>query len=643
MEIFMERALTFVMRLAALILVLIPSATATAAEETRTFALVVTNNRSSSLSMPDLQYADDDGARYYRLFRSVADADNVVLLTTFDRASAAAYPELLDVAKAPTKTAVESAARRIAAAVQSARKAGARTTFYFVYAGHGDVEQGRGTIDLEDGRVDGQFLERAIIETIPADTKHVLLDSCDSFFVLNPRKPGGRRWATPKDMALGFSKRHPEVGLFLSTNSDAEVFEWSELESGVFSHELRSGLSGAADVDGDGNVSYAEAAGFVDQANQRITRDNLRPHIYFRGPNGESTSPLFSPGKARGRRLVLGEGPVRLWVKSDRGERLLDLHKDQEPMTVVLPGPEVQAVSIYVEKQPAKEAGRPLVIERDAPVGDGEIRLASLTAAEPSLAARGDRLFGSIFALPYGRVAYASYVAAHAGQTEAVYGVSDTDILRMQNYIAAMADSDRQNRRFLGGALLGLGGALTATAIASYADTPRYGKGGTRGGAIAVASLGGLMIGGGVARLLIPTSGETALEIFKSEVASAQNKPVAFAKTEEALEDIARRDRRMRGFGFWYFEALGAGGITVTTLALAKPSWFGPPKLQPSDAAWLYSVSGLLAVAGFAVRYFGETPTERLLKLYRSDPGLGVQVGIAPTPSGGMVGVSGRF
>ncbi len=626
-----------------LLLCLLPSTSAFATEDTRTFALVVTNNRSSSLSMPDLQYADDDGARYYRLFRSVAGADSVALLTTFDRASAAAYPDLAGVAKAPTKAAVEAAALQIATAVKAAREGGAKTTFYFVYAGHGDVEQGRGTIDLEDGRVDGQFIERAIIETIPADTKHVLLDSCDSFFVLNPRKPGGRRWATPKDMALGFSKRHPEVGLFLSTNSDAEVFEWSELESGVFSHELRSGLSGAADVDGDGSVSYAEAAGFVDQANQHITRDNLRPHIYFRGPNGESTSSLFAPGKAAGRRLVLGEGPVRLWVKGESGERLLDLHKEKEPMTVVLPGPAAQAVSIYVENQPAKDGGRPLVIERAAPAGDGEIHLASLTAAEPALAARGDRLFGSIFAVPYGRIAYAKFVAANVSETNVVYGVSDTDVLRMQNYITAMADSDRQMRKLVGGMLLGAGATIAATAIASYANTPRYGTGGTRGGAVVGASLGMLFLGGGVARFLIPTSGEMALEVFKSEVAAARNKPVAFAKTEEALEVLARRDRMMRNFVFWYYEALAAGGITLTTMGLAKPSWFGNDKLQPSNAALLYGLSGMLAAGGFAFRFFVKTPTENLLKLYRSDPGLKIQVGIAPTPSGGAVGLSGEF
>ena len=369
---------------------------------TRTLALVVTNNRSTTLALPDLQYADDDGARYYRLFRSVADKDSVFLLTTFDRASASSYPELVGTARPPTRAAVEEAVTRLAAAAENAHKNGEKTTFYFVYAGHGDVDNGRGFIDLEDGRIDGQFIESAIIEKIAADTKHVLLDSCNSFFVMNPRKPGGRRWATPKDMAMGFAKRHPEVGLFLSTNSDAEVFEWSELESGVFSHEVRSGLSGAADVDGDGNVSYSELAGFVDQANSRIARDTLRPHIYYRGPNGESTVALFVPVKATGRRLILGQGAMRLWIKSENGERLLDLHKEKPPLTLVLPGPANQSVSIYVEQQAATSSDRPVVDEHDAAAGDGEIRLAELASTRPTLLARGDHLFMSLFAMPYG-------------------------------------------------------------------------------------------------------------------------------------------------------------------------------------------------------------------------------------------------
>ena len=52
------------------------------------------------------------------------------------------------------------------------------------------------------------------------------------------------------------------VGLLLSTSSARESHEWSGFESGVFSHEVRSGLYGAADADGDGRVSYAEIAAF---------------------------------------------------------------------------------------------------------------------------------------------------------------------------------------------------------------------------------------------------------------------------------------------------------------------------------------------------------------------------------------------
>jgi hypothetical protein len=615
---------------------------APAAAGTKTLALVVTNNRSSTLSLPDLQYADDDGARYYRLFRSVADREAVVLLTTFDRPSAAAYPDLVGTARAPTRAAVEGAVAELAAAAQTARQNGDKTTFYFVYAGHGDVDNGRGFIDLDDGRIDGQFIENAIIEKIPADTKHVLLDSCNSFFVMNPRKPGGRRWATPKDMALGFAKRHPEVGLFLSTNSDAEVFEWSELESGVFSHEVRSGLSGAADVDGDGHVSYSELAGFVEQANARIVRDTLRPHIYYRGPNGESTVALFAPSKAVGRRLTLGTGAMRLWIKSDSGERLLDLHKEQGPMTLVLPGPVNQSVSIYVEQAAASKAERPVVNEHNAPAGDGEIRLAELGSAKPSVVARGDRLFASLFAAAYGPIAYRSYLATHASEAEAVYGVSDRDVTRMHHYIAGIAATDRKGRLFSGGIFLGIGGALAASTLVSVADTPRWRGPGGKGGVIALGSMGALFMGGGIGLLSMRSAGETALETFQKEVASGLNQPAAFAKTEQALEDMARRDRRTHNIAFWVYEALGIGWAAYTTAVLIKPS-IGDSKMQPSSATLGYGCSAFLIGAGLGFKYALEVPTERLLKMYRTDPDLKVRLGVVPTPSGGMVGLSGNF
>src|SRR5689334_6111264 len=65
-----------------------PAAMSTPAPAHQAFALIVTNNRSGALGRPDLQYADDDGARYYELFLTLAPADHVRLLTEFDRDTA---------------------------------------------------------------------------------------------------------------------------------------------------------------------------------------------------------------------------------------------------------------------------------------------------------------------------------------------------------------------------------------------------------------------------------------------------------------------------------------------------------------------------------------------------------------------------
>jgi hypothetical protein len=642
MELYMGSSPRLIVSFAVVLFSLLRTQDGSAAERDRTFALVVTNNRSTTLELPDLQYADDDGARYYRLFRSVADEKDVVLLTTFDRSSAASYPDLVDLAHPPTLAGVQAAVHQLATAAEIARKEGHKTTFYFVYAGHGDVADGRGVIDLEDGEIDGQFIENAILEKIPANTKHVLLDSCNSFFVMNPRKPGGRRWATPKDMALGFAKRHPEVGLFLSTNTDAEVFEWSEVESGVFSHEVRSGLSGAADVDGDGNVSYAELAGFVDQANARITRDILRPHIYYRGPNNESATALFSPARADGRRLVLSENATRLWIKNESGERLLDVHKEAGPMTLVLPGEATQPISIYVETAPLSKSDRPTVDERQAPPGDAEIHLSELRSDKPVRQTRGDRLFASLFATPYGPVAYRTFLSASASEPEPVYGLSDKDVTRMHNYISAMADGDRERRWLSGGILVGLGAGNLVGAAVGYSDSPRWKGAGGRGGAIAAAVVGSALLGTGITLLCLKTPGQRAFETFEHEMATEPNRSIALAKTDQALEDLARSDRRGRAITFWVLEGIGALYATAVTAGLLYPEQ-GEAKLQPSNAAAIYVLSASFIGAGFAFRNLLEPQTERVLKLYRSDPDLKVRFGVAPTPSGGVVGLSGSF
>lgn len=292
-----------------------------------TFALVVTSNRGGALGRPDLQYADDDGARYHELFAAIAPADHVTLLTELDRDTARLFPALVAIAGAPSRGRVAEAARSIAARVRAATRAGDTVDFYFVFAGHGDVEHGRGFLQLADGAFDAADLE-ALVSSIGATRAHIILDSCNSFFVVNPRRPGGRRFATPADATAGLARRLPGVGVFVSTSAEAEVFEWSALQSGVFSHAVRSGLAGAADADHDGAISYNELRAFVDTATAEIKNSAFRPKVYARGPGDDDHAAILGPSD-RGRRLTLGAArPIRLTIR-DRDELpWIDLYKE---------------------------------------------------------------------------------------------------------------------------------------------------------------------------------------------------------------------------------------------------------------------------------------------------------------------------
>ena len=610
------------------------------------FAIVVTNNRSTRLDRPDLQYADDDGARYYQLFRGVAPAEHVRLLTRFDRATASLHPELVPAAQPPRRTELIAALAEARDAVLEARRAGKHTEFYFVFAGHGDVENGVGYLDLEDTRIDPAFLEHEVVDRVPADALHLVLDSCNSFFVVNPRKPGGRRWATPRDLALGFAARHPNVGLFLSTNSEAEVYEWSEFESGIFSHEVRSGLSGAADADGDGRVSYAELAGFVDRANAKLPRSNLRPQVFQRGPNGDAGATLFSPSSAAGRHLIIGGGERRLWIRGAGNERLIDLHKEEAAMTIVVPGEPDQPLTVAEWHDAAGPTNPPAVSEYDVPPGAAPVVLAQLDGRRSEEAARGGgAIFGGLFQVPYGPHAFASFLAESAQAEEPVYGVGAADEARMRHYLTFIADSDRELSRSQGLMLGGMGAVLLGTGIAAMASTSRWDDNRTAG--LIVAGLGLPLLALGLDVGLSKSMGQRTLEMFQSELAQpGADRATVVAHIESNLDQVARVERRKARFlAGW----LGTGAL-LTTAITAGGAIEGPQGRQPAALVVGFGTAAFLGAVAWRV-LDTEMPTERLLRLYRSDPDLGPQIGIGivpPLPSSGgtspaMVSVSGRF
>ncbi len=620
----------------------------TPAPDPQVFAIIVANNKSREPDRSDLQFADDDGARYYRLLSNTGDDPRAVLLGSFDRATAMTYPDLVTVARAPTRAQLVAAVDETAAAVAAARRAGRQTAFYFVFAGHGDVAGGFGYLELEDGRIDGAFLEEQVINRVPADVDHVILDSCNSFFVLNPRRPGGRRWATPRDMSIGFAQRHPNVGVFLSTSAEAEVYEWSELESGIFSHEVRSGLSGAADANSDGVVTYGELAAFVERANERLPSDAVRPRVFQRGPGGAAAAPLLASARIRGRVVTLGAGERRVWLRGESGQRLIDLHKEAPPVRIVVPG-DPRAPLMLVEQHQADASARPALREYEVPAGADRVDLAALEAHPPSVTTRGGTpMFRHLFALPYGPRAYAEISAEHEHQPEPVFGLSHADELRMRHYLTAIADEERNLRLTKAVSNLVVGSLFVGGGVYMYAMSSQYGltRGERLGYLAGLSSFGLFFAVPGLVSLSTTSPGEQGLATFERELrVPGASRAYVVARTEEALDLIAQRDRFDRKFWRWT-GALTAGlGLTMGTIALIRGAADTPAGRD--YVAAMYGTSALMGGMTLALSFTPETPSSRLLRLYRTDPdlesGSSVQVGMAPLPGGGAISLSGRF
>src|SRR5512147_1963600 len=73
----------------------------------RRYAIIVANNTADEDGVPPLSYADDDGARYYELFR--AAGTRATLLAVLDPAAQRRHPEALAVATPPTRSHLASA------------------------------------------------------------------------------------------------------------------------------------------------------------------------------------------------------------------------------------------------------------------------------------------------------------------------------------------------------------------------------------------------------------------------------------------------------------------------------------------------------------------------------------------------------
>jgi len=416
--------LAFITALVALVAITAPGAARAAAQrddaqgiveqhgdDVERFALVIGNNRSLNAARPDLRYADDDAVRLARLLRDVGGV-HAVVLTRPDTSTAVGAGE---VAGAPTRSALDATAQLLAVSIAGARAHGRRTSLVFAFAGHGDVVDGKGTLELED---DALFPDdvRALLDVVDADENHLLFDSCNSFFVVHPRRPGGRSFATRHDTTNGLKTTKRGVPhVFLSTSAEAQVWEWSQLEGGIFSHAVRSGLAGAADSDRDSAVTYGELRAFVENAVADIDGEIYKPRLFLSDASDDVVLLRLRGGRA----LELAGFAGRVTVRDARGVRILDVHPSPGFAPVVHlargVGGEHEALEVVAEMQ---SDGRVVLTTLEVAPADGPSE--DVVRVEPAHLAVGNTPRGTstalerLFARPFGPEVFAAHAATRA-------------------------------------------------------------------------------------------------------------------------------------------------------------------------------------------------------------------------------------
>ena len=316
------------------------------AGQMKTYALIVANNGSVDEGVEPLRYADDDGARYYETFSSLAD--EVRLLTVLDADSQRVFPDVAPKTLPPTRRQLSATVAELSAAIARDRDAGVSSQVYLVFTGHGNVDaSGEGYLSLADGKLRRSELYRDVLRPLEGTSTHLIIDACHAYFMVRSRggnqdDRSGQRLDQELDAYLAGNKNQNNnlpstVGVILSTSGTAEVHEWSKLRAGVFSHQLRSGLLGAADVDGDGEVGYLELEAFLAAANAGVTNPKARISVYAQAPAQDLSVPIVRLGDyADATTLELPAGVSgRYHVEDSRGVRYADMNVDGSRATQI--------------------------------------------------------------------------------------------------------------------------------------------------------------------------------------------------------------------------------------------------------------------------------------------------------------------
>lgn len=269
----------------------------------RRFALLVGANDGGP-ARAHLRYAASDAQAFGRVLEElggVQPSDKLVLL---------------DVDRAALLRGLE----RFKAMVAEAKAAGGRTEALIYYSGHSDEEG----LLLRADRFGYRELRQAL-EALPADVRIAVLDSCASGTLA--RQKGGMR--RPAFLVDASATVHGHA--ILTSSSEDEVSQESERIGGsYFTHNLISGLRGAADATGDGRVTLHEAYQFAFHETLARTEKTLAgaQHPAYEIDLAGTGDLVMTDLRSTAAGLVLDE-PLdgHLFVRNDAGQLVVELNK----------------------------------------------------------------------------------------------------------------------------------------------------------------------------------------------------------------------------------------------------------------------------------------------------------------------------
>lgn len=282
----------------------------------------------------ELRYADDDAASIFRFLEPLsADAH---LLTILDADSQQRFPELAKIARPPSLAELRRIVAGYRERFEADRTRGDDPILFLFYSGHGNRPEGRAAaLSMLDGPLTQSVLYDEILAVLPARYVHLLVDACYAEAVVRPRDLQAQVVDISDSELQSYAShatlaRFPNVGAVIATSSAAQTHEWDVYRQGVFSHELLSGLRGAADVNRDGRVEYSEIAAFLAAANREVADERAHLAVLARPPTVNRRTPIVDLHELRSSGRLVGSGAALGWfvVEDERGNRLADVRAE---------------------------------------------------------------------------------------------------------------------------------------------------------------------------------------------------------------------------------------------------------------------------------------------------------------------------